>query len=98
MYLYTLDPYGSLWREWDTAAFNLPADFLRSLHVCLPLFIDDDDSLRPFLDRICTSVGIKKLLELAMPDNVFLEAIYIGFAASWKPTIKPPAYQPYYLH
>jgi hypothetical protein len=45
--------------EWDLITFNFSADLLCPPHVCLSLFVDDDNSTRPFFVGIIAGVSFE---------------------------------------
>ncbi len=59
VHLDALYPDCCLGGEWDSTTFNFSADLLCPPHVCLSLFIDDDNSMRPFCVGIIAGVGFE---------------------------------------
>ena len=82
IYLNPSNPDCSLRGECDPAAFYFAANFLRLSHICLSLFIYQNDFPCSLVIGILACVCVLQAFQEVVPRDVGLEAVSVCFAAT----------------
>jgi hypothetical protein len=82
VYLYPPNPDCRLWGECDPAALYFAANFFRSPHVCLSLFVYQNDFPCSLCIGIRACVCIIQAFQETVPCNVGFKAVGVCFAAA----------------